>query len=373
MTKSKLFRGLLYTILILIIIYLATLVSFIFRPLVVFVQTVFIPFLIAGVLFYLLRPILIFLHNRKVPKVIAILIIYVLLIGVLTGLVFLIGPALQAQLMNLIDNMPFLVNEVRKVIFDLSEIEWLAQFQDFESFSIESISENIAGVLMDTFNFISMNIASFLGALTNTLFTIILIPFMLFYILKDGHKAPNQVLRFFPEKQQIEGKRILSDMDKALSSFIQGQIIVSLCVGILMFISYTIIGLEYTLILALIAMATNLIPFIGPWIGAVPAVIVALIASPMTALWVIVAIVVVQQIESNLIAPQVMGRKLAIHPLTIIILILVAGRFAGFIGFLIAVPTYAVTKVVVSHTYRLLKLRKQNLEETRRMNEEKGL
>ncbi|MDG5789195.1 AI-2E family transporter [Evansella sp. AB-P1] len=363
MLKSKLFRILIYIILILVIIYLSTINSFIFRPLVVFMQTVFIPFLIAGVLFYLLRPIVNLLHKQKVPKGIAILLIYIALIGVLTGVIFLIGPILQRQVMNLVDNMPYLINELQNLIIKIQEIEWIAQFQESENFSIEQISETITSNLARSVDFITSNVASFVGAITNAVLMIILIPFMLFYILKDGHKAPNQVLRYFPEKQQIEGKRILNDMDTALSSYIQGQILVSLCVGILMYISYLIIGIEYSLILALVAMFTNLIPFIGPWIGSVPAVIVALITAPMSAIWVIVAIVIVQQIESNLIAPQVMGRKLAVHPLTIIILILVAGRFLGFIGFLIAVPTYAVTKVVVSHTYRLLKLRKENLEE----------
>ncbi|MFA9555874.1 AI-2E family transporter [Evansella sp. AB-rgal1] len=369
MAKSKLFRVLMYIILLLIIIYLGTLVSFIFQPLVVFVQTIFIPLLIAGVLFYLLRPIVALLHKNKVPKGIAIIIIYIGLIGLLTGLFFLIGPPLQKQFMNLVDNMPFLLNELRNLIVEIQEIEWVAQFQESENFSLEQIGETIATNLSQYFDFVSANIANLVGAVTNAVLMLILIPFMLFYILKDGHRAPDQVLRFFPEKQQIEGKRILGDMDNALSSYIQGQIIVSLCVGVLMFISFRIIGIEYSLILALVAMFTNLIPFIGPWIGSVPAVIVALITNPMLAIWVILAIVIVQQIESNLISPQVMGRKLSIHPLTIIILILVAGRFLGFIGFLIAVPTYAVTKVIVSHTYRLIKLRK----ETKGLNnEEKG-
>lgn len=359
MLQNRFFRILIAIILILIIVYLSTLVSFIFRPVVVFLQTVFIPFLIAGVLFYLFRPVVNLLTRQKVPKVLAILIIYIGFIGLVVGFFFLVGPHLQIQVYNLIDNMPLLINEVRIFVIQVLEIEMVDQFfQQSDQFSIERISENITMVIRETFDFISTNVASLLGALTNAVLMLIMIPFMLFYILKDGHKAPNQVLRFFPEKQQIEGKRILSDMDKALSSYIQGQIFVSFCVGVLMFISYLIIGIEYSLILALVAMLTNLIPFIGPWIGSVPAVIVALITSPIMALWVIVAIVVVQQIESNLISPQVMGKVLSVHPLTILILILVAGRFAGFIGFLIAVPTYAVLKVIVSHTYRLIQLRR---------------
>jgi predicted PurR-regulated permease PerM len=151
-------------------------------------------------------------------------------------------------------------------------------------------------------------------------------------------------------------------MDFALSSYIQGQIIVSICVGILAYIAFLIIGLDYPLVLALVAMFTNVIPFIGPWIGTIPAVIVGLLNSPFMALLVVLAVVVVQQIESNLISPQVMGRKLSIHPLTIIFLLLVAGRFAGLLGLILAVPTYAVGKVLVLHIYRLWVLRNTTID-----------
>ncbi len=328
----------------------------------VFFQTLFIPFLIAGVLFYLLRPIVTFLHKQKIPKGLAIVFIYLGLIGIATGFVFLIGPILQRQLMNLVDNMPRLVNDLGAILIQIQDNEWIARYQETENFSIEGIIDNVTSYIMASIDFLSTNIAKLIGSVINFVLVFIIVPFMLFYLLKDGEKAPNQVLRFFPEKQQVEGRRILKDMDEALGSYIQGQIIVSFCVGVLMYIAFLIIGIEYSLILALVAMFTNVIPFVGPWIGTIPAVIVALIHSPIMVLWVLLAIVIVQQIESNLIAPQVMGKKLSIHPLTIIILILVGGRFAGFFGLLLAVPTYAASKVIVSHTYRLLKLRKRNDE-----------
>lgn len=357
--SNRYYRFLIATIMILLIIYLSTHVSFIFKPIVVFLQTVFIPVLIAGIFYYIFRPVVNFLHKYKIPKTLAILFIFVGFIGFVVGLSFLVGPILQKQMMNLIDNMPMLFNELRVKIIELQDSQWFAQFQESERFSIQELGENIYAVLMSSFEFVTKNITGLVGTITNTVLTIVLIPFILYYILKDGDKVPGKILGLFPKKQQIEGQKILKDMDTALSSYIQGQLLVSLCVGILIYIAYLILGVEYSLILALIAMVTNLIPFLGPWLGAIPAVIVAFISSPMLAFWVTIAIVVVQQIESNLISPQIVGKKLDIHPLTIIIIILVAGRFAGFIGFLIAVPTYAVMKVIVSHTYRLLQLRKK--------------
>lgn len=176
-------------------------------------------------------------------------------------------------------------------------------------------------------------------------------------MLKDGKKAPMMVINQFPAREQEEGNRVLSDLDSALSGYIQGQILVSACVGVLCLIWYLIIGLDYALILALVALFTNVIPFIGPWIGTAPAVVVALFHSPFTALLVIGGVVVIQQIESNVFSPQIMGRQLSVHPLTIIFVLLVASQLAGFVGILLAVPTYAVGKVIVQHTYRLIRIR----------------
>ncbi|WP_328587707.1 AI-2E family transporter [Alteribacter lacisalsi] len=366
--KSKFFRFLYGLTFILLIIYLATKVPFIFTPISVMFSTLFVPFLIAGVLFYLLRPIVGLLHKRKVPKPLSILVIYLMMIGVITGLVFLIGPTLQEQVTNLVANAPALFNDFRAMLIDLQNNEWVDRFQETDNFSIEEITDNFTAYLTQAFDVITRNIAGFIGTITSILIIIIIIPFILFYMLKDGEKLPDTVLKYLPEKQRDEGHRILNDLDGALSNYIQGQIIVSFCVGVLMYIAFLIIGIEYSLILALVAMVTNVIPFIGPWIGTIPAVIVAIIDSPFMVLKVLIAIVIVQQVESNVISPQIMGKKLAVHPLTIILLLLVAGQFAGLIGLLLAVPTYAVSKVVVSHAYRLYMLKRKQDHENDKEN-----
>ncbi|MCR6095730.1 AI-2E family transporter [Salipaludibacillus agaradhaerens] len=360
MLQSRFFKFLAATLLIFLIVLVGSHITFIFRPLVVFFQTLFIPFLIAGVLFYLLRPIVNLLHSYKVPRTVAILLIYIILIALITLLVFLVGPVLQRQVMNLVNNAPMLFDELRRLFIQIEDNDWLARFQETENFSLEEVVTNFTNYMYEAFDFIATNVAGFIGLVTNVILVLIIIPFVLFYLLKDGNKGPKQMLRLLPEKQQEEGLKVLRDMDDKLASYIQGQVIVSVCVGVLMYIAFLIIGIDYSLILALVAMFTNIVPFIGPWIGTIPAVIVALIDSPIMVLWVVLAIVIVQQIESNLISPQVMGRKLAVHPLTIIILILVGGRFAGFFGLILAVPLYAITKVVISHFYRLIQLRKSN-------------
>ncbi|WP_421378704.1 AI-2E family transporter [Bacillus salacetis] len=356
MPEGKWFRRGYAVALILLIIYLGTLVDFIFRPITVLVTALFGPIVLGGILYYLLRPLVNFLA-KKMPRAVAILLLYLAVIGLITGVIFYVGPILQRQINSLIDNTPDLIESFREALLNLQQNEWVSRFQNGDRFSFEDITNRLTDFLNEAASTLGSNLMNIISTITNIIVLIILIPFVLYYMLKDGNKLSGKILKLVPKKHEREGKKVLSDMDDALSSYIQGQVIVSFCVGVLVYIGYLIIGLDYSLIIAILTMLTNVIPFIGPFISAVPAVIVGFLQEPIMALWVIVVILVVQQIEGNLISPQVMGRKLDIHPLTIILLLVVAGKFAGFLGLLLAVPTYAILKVLFIHIYRFIKLR----------------
>ncbi|TYS18721.1 AI-2E family transporter [Rossellomorea vietnamensis] len=356
MPEGKWFRRGYAVALILLIIYLGTLVDFIFTPLTVLVTALFGPIVLGGIFYYLLRPLVNFLA-KKMPRPAAILIIYVVVIGIFTGVIFYIGPILQRQINSLIENMPLLIENFRDALLNLQQNEWVSRFQNGERFSLEDITNRLTDYLNEAASTLGSNLMNIISTVTNIVVLVILIPFVLYYMLKDGSKLSGRILKLVPHKHEKEGKKVLSDMDEALSSYIQGQVIVSFCVGVLVYIGYLIIGLEYSLVIALLTMLTNVIPFVGPFISSVPAVIVGFLQDPIMALWVVIVILVVQQIEGNLISPQVMGRKLDIHPLTIILLLVAAGRFAGFLGLLLAVPTYAILKVIFTHVYRFIKLR----------------
>ncbi|MFE1244793.1 AI-2E family transporter [Fictibacillus sp. NPDC058756] len=359
MPQSKFFRIGYGLLLIFLIILVGTKIDFIFRPIVVLVQTLFFPFLLGGVLYYLFRPVVQFLHKRNVPKVLSILLIYLLAIGLFVLLFYSIGPVLQRQVSNLVENTPALIDAIRSKLNDLQQNEWVNRFQESEQFDVKEISDKVSAYLSNSVQTIGTNIANFIGIITNIIMIFVTVPFILYYMLKEGEKAPQMVLQTLPEKQRNNGTKILKDMDIALSSYIQGQILVSVCVGTMLYIGYLIIGIEYSLILAIIAMFTNVIPFLGPIIGVVPALIVAVVDSPAMVIKVLVIMVIAQQIEGNVISPQVMGKKLDIHPLTIISILLVAGSLGGLLGLILAVPVYAVLKVIVLHTYRLINLRRE--------------
>ena len=153
----------------------------------------------------------------------------------------------------------------------------------------------------------------------------------------------------------ITNLKTLEDIDHILRSYIQGQLLISAILATIILIGYSIIGLQYALLLAILALFMNIIPFIGPWIAVAPALVIAYLQEPKLVIWVAVVTLVAQQIDSNLITPNVMGKSLDIHPLTIITVLLVAGSIAGFLGILVAVPAYAVGKVIVQNIYEMRK------------------
>jgi predicted PurR-regulated permease PerM len=352
--QTKFFRTLYAIIFLLLIVLLGSKVSFVFRPIVVFVQTLFFPFLISGVLFYLFRPIVAFMVRFKIPKGISILIIYSVIVGAFVLLGFSIGPVLGNQFEALISNFPSMLETAKMQFIELNHNPWVNKYVDWNM-----ISDSVINYLKTSYTTIGTNLAGFFGIITNIILVFVTVPFILYYMLKEGEKAAPYMLRILPEREREHGVSILHDLNHALSSYIKGQVLVAITIGLIVFIGYLIIGMPYALLLAIFAMFVNVIPYIGPLIGLVPAAIVASIHSPSMILKVLIVAVIAQQVEGNFVTPRVMGKNLNVHPLTIILLLLVAGSLAGFLGMLLAIPTYAVLKVVVSHVYQLIKLRNQ--------------
>ncbi len=355
MVKEKWFRIGTGIVMAFLIIFLGTKVSFIFTPLVIIIQTLLPPIIISGILYYLLRPIVNILE-KKMPRTLAIVLVFVGIAGIMTAAVFIIGPELQRQYNLFMKNLPAYSKYIQEWALSTMNQDWFQRFQENDYLSVEKMTTYLQNNAQSMLQDASLKIASTVGFVANILMILVLIPFVLFFILKDGRQAPTFLLKILPKKHQNEGINILKDMDEALSAYIQGQLIVSFCVGLTAYIGYLIIGLDYALVLGFVAMITNVIPFIGPWIGTFPAVIVGLLDSPFRALLVVIVVVIVQQIDSNITSPLVMGKKLNIHPLTIIFVLLVAGKFGGLLGLIFAVPVYALLKVIVTHLYRYVKL-----------------
>lgn len=345
-------------IVVFLAIYLGTLIDWVFKPVEVLLKTLFVPIIITGVLFYLFRPVINWL-NRRMPRTSAILLLYVVVGALIVGAISVIVPELQKQFFSLVDNLPRIFADLQRMLSELQQHELVQRYELGGLFQWEDEVSQIGAVTNSLVRELVSNTAGFVGAVFNLVILAFVVPFMLFYLLKEGEKLPKSILRFVKPEKHNEVRAVMAEMDVTLGHYIKGLLIVCSFVGVLCYVAFISLGLEYALMLAIFAMIMNVIPYVGPWIGTIPAVIVGFLHSPLKAVLVLVLVFVIQQVESYFVQPQVMGKKLAMHPVTVLILVLVAGRFAGIVGMLLAVPSYAVAKVIVTHLYSLWKIRKR--------------
>lgn len=333
-------------------IFVFTKIQFIFKPLTVLLKTVLLPILLTGAIYYLLNPLVDWLERKKVKRVYTIIALYLFIIGLITLLVMNVFPLVREQVIGLIDNFPKYSYEVQAQIEQLTGSSLFLEIQKSTGFNPADLGSTISEQATSLLDSAWAGIGGILGALKNIVLAIATVPFILFYLLKDGKKLPNFILKFVPVRFRKQTHRVMTEMNGQISSYIRGQIIVSFCIGALLYIGYLIIGLDYSLTLAIIAACTSIVPYLGPAIAITPALIIAIVTSPVMLLKLIIVWTVVQLFEGKFISPQIMGKSLKIHPITIIFVILTAGNLFGVAGVILAVPGYAVLKVICTHLFQ---------------------
>ncbi|RAP77961.1 AI-2E family transporter [Paenibacillus montanisoli] len=343
-TNNRLFAWLVYLILGLTALYLLLLLKPIIIQIYVFLRAVLAPFLIAMIISYVLNPIVSLLNERKVPRTIAVLLIYAVFCASLAVVLMNAIPMFLEQLQELNRHMPDFTIKAQNFVNDINNTSFLP----------ESIRSGIDKSLYKLEKQASEAIFAFInniGQMINVVFIAFIIPFLAFYILKDFEVFERTLLTYVPKSHRKHAVRLLKDIDHALGSYIRGQFIVCVIVGTLAYIGYLIIGMPYPILLASVVAITNIIPYLGPFFGAAPALIMASTVSIKMMLLVVVVNTACQILEGNIISPQVVGRTLHMHPLSIIFALLVGGELAGIVGMILAVPIFAALKVIVQHIF----------------------
>ncbi|EAC5201321.1 AI-2E family transporter [Listeria monocytogenes] len=349
--ENKFVLGLLIFLLVALDIYVLTKIAFIFDPLMVILKTVAAPIILAGISYYLFNPIIDWLEKHKWKRGWAIALLYLVIIGLLILLFSFVIPAVKDQIVSLFKSFPGYWDQITQKFDEFSRSSLFDQIKDKLNTNMSDIMKTLSTKGTSVINSTISSIGSIVGTVTEVVLAIVTTPLVLFYLLKDGKKLPDFLLKMLPVNGRAHTRQVLGEANHQISSYIRGQIIVSLCIGILLFIGYLIIGLPYALTLAIIAACTSIVPYLGPAIAITPAIIIAIVTSPWLLIKLIIVWCVVQLLEGKFISPQVMGKTLKVHPITILFVILVAGNLFGVLGVIFAVPGYAVLKVIVTHVF----------------------
>ncbi|QBP17873.1 AI-2E family transporter [Acetilactobacillus jinshanensis] len=343
-------------LIVFLIVWIGTKISFLFSPVGVFISSIIVPVIIAGALYYLLNPVVklmikIRFHHHHVSRTFAVAVIFIGILAILYYLITSFVPNLVAQISDLIQHIPHFTKETEGLMDHLSKHGWMSHLP-MKQYT-HRIQEYVAGNIKGLLSRITASLGRVISMATNFIIIIITVPVMLFYMLKDGDKLAPAISKWVPKRHRSRVMGLLNRMSQTISRYIGGQMIECLFVGTFTTIGYLLIGQRYAFLLGLFAGICNIIPYVGPYIGIAPSLMVALSVNITQVIWVIVVVIIVQQIDGNLIYPNVIGKTLQIHPLTIIIILLAAGHIAGLIGMILAIPLYAVVKTVVQYIYTI--------------------
>lgn len=361
--NSRLAISLLVVLLVLLVILVLGKMKWIFSPLTIILNTIAMPVILAGVFYYLINPLVDWAekkyHVRRALTITGVFVILALLIA--WGIGSLI-PVVQTQTQELLNNWPEYWDKLEKFILGLFSADGLKDLQN----KLASVNSEVGDFLKPgkAISFLpkSLNsLGSIISRVTSVIISVVTAPFILFYLLKDGHDLPDYLANFLPNRYRVGIKDVFKSMNTQLSNYIRGQLGVAFLVALMFWIGYMIIGLKYALLLGIIAGFLNLIPYLGSFLAMVPAVAIGLFTSPFMLVKVLIVFVIEQTLEGRFISPLILGNSMKFHPLTILFVLLVSGKIFGLLGVIIGVPGYAVLKVIVSTYFDWFKRSHPNL------------
>lgn len=345
----------LVTLLILLTIFVFTKVSFIFKPVGDFINIVTPVTILTGLLYYLLNPIVDWLEKCRISRTLAISFLFIVIAFLLVWGIAVAIPNIQQQVESFSKNVPTYIQEIESRVTTLLENE---QFEQFRPTILEQLNKINDQIVTYAQKF-SSNAVNWAGELISTasqiIVAILIMPFILFYLLRDGHQLRGHVTRYLPTDWRESVGQVLTDVNSQLSNYVRGQVTVAIIVALMFSIMFSIIGLSYPVALGILAGFLNLIPYLGSFLAMIPAVILGLIAGPFMLIKVLIVFMVEQTIEGRFVTPLIIGSSLSVHPITILFVLLTAGQMYGVLGVLLGIPIYASIKVVVKAIFEWYK------------------
>lgn len=332
-----------FFLLLLIAIYVIFKIRDVWLPILEVIAAILLPFFISGFITYLLHPIVEKLHEKGMHRGLAIFLIYVIFFGGVGYALYRGIPVFIAQLKDLSENAPYFAEQYRG---------WINMIQSHTS----AWPDGLQGKMNDGIDAFEKKLDSLLTVMValllkflNSALIIMIIPFLAFYMLKDFHLLKRAAWYLTPKQWRQQGSRFLKDVDESLGSYIRGQLLVCVIIGTISALFFWIFHLKYPLLLGFMVGITDVIPYFGPIIGAVPAVIIAATVSVKLVVITVVIIIVLQFLEGNILSPYIVGKSLHMHPLLIMLAITAGGEIGGILGLILAVPALVVLKVAIIH------------------------
>lgn len=299
---------------------------------------------VAIVLGTAIRPSVDWLHRRGVSRALGVILIYLLIAALLAGFVALMFPLLADQTTEISRNLPQYYEDIRNALIEsgnrlLQNIGWRLPTQ-ISFFRQDPDTAEVLGQVGQTLLYANLVLRGILG---------MLVVFLLaYYWTQEGSLVIRSFLRLVPTSRRKNLREFLLLAETKLGGYIRGQGLLSVAVALAAFLAYALIGLPYTLVLAIFAGVMELVPIFGPALGAIPALLVALSIDPDKALWVVIATIVIQMLENTVLVPRIMKYSMGVNPIIVLLSLIAFSSVFGFMGAILALPLAAMVQLLVS-------------------------
>lgn len=307
----------------------------------------FFTIVLSAILAYLFNPIINYLEKKKINRLKGVFILYLTIISGFLIFAFLVIPKSSIEIKRLLTNMPIYMENITEKVDEFYN-RYYATLGDlpplFHGIQ-QAVMENIVGIehiIIDGFK-------NFLGGIIKTftkVVSLILTPILTFYFLVDKDYFKEKLINLIPRKYRRESIELFREIDISLSKFVRGRIIMAVYVGVATSIVLLIMNIDFALGIGFITGVADIIPYIGPFLGFLPAVFFALMDNPIKALWIGIIFILIQWVENNILAPKVIGDTTGIHPLVILVSIIIGGGVFGVMGMILAVPVVAISIIL---------------------------
>jgi len=321
------------------------------------------PLIIAFLLAYLLHPVVSSLtFNDRIPRWLSIVVVYILLLAVLAGTTTGVGLAvsqginqLASYFASLAGNLPELLETLSGFEFQLGPWTFSVPIETLEPLLAE-ITTYVSPLLLEMGD-VLRGVVEIAASTVSLVFTVMLFGF---YLLLDMDLMHQAIVTLVPESYRGDVQRLMKQTGEVWQAFIRGQSLLAVIVGVTVWVVLTILGVNFALPLALVAGALEFIPFFGPFISELAAVLVVLFQGPnwlgvtplVFAGIVLAAYLIIQQVENNVLVPNIIGSRLNLHPLAVLLAILAGGKIAGLLGVLLSAPALATLRIWLGYVYR---------------------
>lgn len=290
-----------------------------------------------------MHPLIKILEKKNIKKWLSITLVFLLFFGIGGVVIYFGSTRAYEQVQELSGQAPLIFKRYHGYLLDLNnQLDSLpASVKDNANVAVEHVELII---LSKVNQFVEK-----MEHIPSIILTLTLIPFITFYLLKDTEQIKRFFIGFIPEKYKASVRSYFIEVNSSLGGFVRGQVVICTILGVLSSLLFGVVGMSYPVILGIIIGLTNIIPNVGPLLGAIPAVVIALTISKAMVIKVLVIILTMQIIEGNLVSPLVMGKTIHLHPLLVMIALFVGEEVAGFTGLILSVPVLAIVKVTYSH------------------------